>query len=322
MDSGTDLLRIVLAQPRGFCAGVERAIDIVERALERYGAPVYVRHEIVHNHHVVEELRQRGAIFVQEVDEIPIGAVTVFSAHGVSRKVEQDAAGRQLDVIDATCPLVQKVHSEGRRYADRDFDVVLIGHAGHPEVEGTRGQIEGPLHVISTAEEVEQLVVRDPDRVAYVTQTTLSIFDTRNVIEALRNRFPNLVGPDTRNICYATQNRQKAVLDIVDSVDMIVVVGGLNSSNSRRLREMGDNAGVPSHLVDRPEAFEEAWLQGVKTLGLTAGASAPEKLVQETIERIRKMRPVIVEIRDGLKENVKFRLPQRLQSAARNTSAA
>jgi 4-hydroxy-3-methylbut-2-enyl diphosphate reductase len=318
----TDRLRIILAQPRGFCAGVERAIDIVERALERYGAPVYVRHEIVHNHHVVEELRARGAIFVNEVDEIPAGAITVFSAHGVSRKVESDAAGRQLDVIDATCPLVQRVHKEGRRYADRDYDVVLIGHAGHPEVEGTRGQIEGQLHVISTAKEVAQLTVRDPERVAFNTQTTLSIFDTRTVIEALKQRFPNLIGPDTRNICYATHNRQKAVLDLVGSVDMIVVVGGLNSSNSRRLREIGENAGVPSYLLDRPESLKEVWLHGVKTLGLTAGASAPEKLVQETIERIRNFRTVVVEIRDGVEENVQFRLPPRLQTPSHNTSAA
>ena len=318
----TDRLRIILAQPRGFCAGVERAIDIVERALERYGAPVYVRHEIVHNHHVVEELRARGAIFVNEVDEIPAGAITVFSAHGVSRKVESDAAGRQLDVIDATCPLVQRVHKEGRRYADRDYDVVLIGHAGHPEVEGTRGQIEGQLHVISTAKEVAQLTVRDPERVAFITQTTLSIFDTRTVIEALKQRFPNLIGPDTRNICYATQNRQKAVLDLVGSVDLIVAVGGLNSSNSRRLREIGENAGVPSYLLDRPESLKEVWLHGVKTLGLTAGASAPEKLVQETIERIRNFRTVVVEIRDGVEENVQFRLPPRLQTPSHNTSAA
>ncbi len=322
MAAQTDLLRIILAQPRGFCAGVERAIDIVERALERYGAPVYVRHEIVHNHHVVEELRARGAVFVNEVDEIPVGAVTVFSAHGVSRKVESDAAGRQLDVIDATCPLVQRVHKEGRRYADRDYDVVLIGHAGHPEVEGTRGQIEGQLHVIATVAEVAQLNVRDRERVAYITQTTLSIFDTRNVIEALKRRFPSIMGPDTRNICYATQNRQKAVLDIVGSVDMIVVVGGLNSSNSRRLREIGESAGVPSYLVDRPESFDEAWLTGVKTLGLTAGASAPEKLVQETIDRIRKFRPVVVEIRDGVEENVQFRLPPRLQTPSTTNSAA
>lgn len=321
MESNTGLLRIILAQPRGFCAGVERAIDIVERALERYGAPVYVRHEIVHNHHVVEELRAQGAIFVNEVDEIPVGAVTVFSAHGVSRKVESDAAVRQLDVIDATCPLVHKVHTEGRRYAERDFDVVLIGHAGHPEVEGTRGQIQGQLHVIATADEVLQLQVRDPERVAYVTQTTLSIFDTRTVIEALRKRFPKVVGPDTRNICYATQNRQKAVLDIVDSVDIMIVIGGLNSSNSQRLREIGEGAGVPSYLIDRPEAFDITWLDGVNTIGLTAGASAPEKLVQDTIARIRTMRPVVVEVHDGLSENVKFRLPPRLQAAS-STSAA
>lgn len=322
MPSRTDTLRIILAQPRGFCAGVERAIEIVERALEQYGAPVYVRHEIVHNHHVVDDLKARGAIFVNEVDEIPVGAVTVFSAHGVSRKVEGDAKGRQLDVIDATCPLVHKVHNQGRRYADRDYDVVLIGHAGHPEVEGTRGQIEGRLHVICSAEEVATLEVRDPERVAYITQTTLSVFDTRAVIEALQLRFPNVIGPDTRNICYATQNRQKAVLDIIFAVDLIVVVGGLNSSNSKRLREIGEAAGVPSYLIDRPEAFDEAWLAGVNTIGLTAGASAPERLVQQTIERIRAFRPVVVETRDGIEENVQFRLPQRLQDPAPNASVA
>ena len=322
MDPRTDLLRIILAQPRGFCAGVERAIEIVERALERYGAPVYVRHEIVHNHHVVEELRGRGAIFVNEVEEIPLGAVTVFSAHGVSRKVESDAANRRLDVIDATCPLVQKVHNEGRRYAGRDYDVILIGHAGHPEVEGTRGQIEGRLHVISSVAEVADLEVRDPARVAYITQTTLSVFDTRAVIDALQSRFPSLIGPDTRNICYATQNRQKAILDLVGSVDMIVVVGGLNSSNSRRLREIGEAAGVRSYLIDRPEAFEEAWLANVTTIGVTAGASAPEKLVQKTIERIGSFRSIVVETHGGIEENVQFRLPSRLQTEFPKASVA
>jgi 4-hydroxy-3-methylbut-2-enyl diphosphate reductase len=322
MGPDTNILRVVLAKPRGFCAGVERAIEIVERALEVHGAPVYVRHEIVHNHHVVEELRARGAIFVNEVDEIPNGAVTVFSAHGVSRKVESDAAGHSLDIIDATCPLVEKVHKEGRRYAERDFDVVLIGHAGHPEVEGTRGQIEGRLHVIASADEVAALDVRDPRRVAYITQTTLSIFDTKTVIDALRQRFPEIVGPDTRNICYATQNRQKSVLDMAPSVDMIVVVGGLNSSNSRRLREIGEGAGVPSYLIDRPAMFDMRWLDGVHTIGLTAGASAPEKLVQETIEIIRQFRTVVVETRDGVEENVQFRLPVRLQRPASQASVA
>jgi 4-hydroxy-3-methylbut-2-en-1-yl diphosphate reductase len=318
----TDILRVLLAKPRGFCAGVERAIEIVERALERYGAPVYVRHEIVHNRQVVEDLRARGAIFVNEVDEIPAGAITVFSAHGVSHKVESHAAGRQLDVIDATCPLVLKVHKEGRRYASLDYDIVLIGHDGHPEVEGTRGQIEGRLHVICSVEEVAALVVRNPERVAYITQTTLSILDTRTVIDALNKRFPNIVGPEMRNICYATQNRQKAILDLVDRVQAIVVVGGHNSSNSRRLREIGESAGLPSYLIDRPETLKESWLNDVAALGLTAGASAPERLVQETIERIRKFRPVVVETCKGLNENVQFRLPQRLLEAAQTASVA
>jgi 4-hydroxy-3-methylbut-2-enyl diphosphate reductase len=322
MGSDTDVLRVVLAKPRGFCAGVERAIEIVERALEQYGAPVYVRHEIVHNHHVVEELRARGAVFVNEVDEIPNGAVTVFSAHGVSRMVENDAAQRSLDIIDATCPLVEKVHKEGRRYAERDFDVVLIGHAGHPEVEGTRGQIQGRLHVIASADEAAGLAVRDPQRVAYITQTTLSIFDTKTVIDALKLRFPDIVGPDTRNICYATQNRQNSVLDMAKDLDALIVVGGLNSSNSRRLREIGEGAGLRSYLIDRPSMLDPRWLEGVGTVGLTAGASAPEKLVQETIDVIRKFRQVVIETRDGVEENVQFRLPARLQRPAPSASVA
>lgn len=322
MGSTTDILRVLLAKPRGFCAGVERAIEIVERALEIHGAPVYVRHEIVHNHHVVEELRARGAIFVNEVDEIPAGAVTVFSAHGVSRAVEDDAAQRGLDIIDATCPLVEKVHKEGRRYAERDYDVVLIGHAGHPEVEGTRGQIEGRLHVITSADEVAGLEVRDPQRVAYITQTTLSIFDTKTVIDALKRRFPAVTGPDTRNICYATQNRQKSVLDMAPDIDALIVVGGLNSSNSRRLREIGEGAGVPSYLIDRPDMLDMTWLDGVKTVGITAGASAPETLVQTTIERMRRVRQIVVETRDGVDENVQFRLPARLQRPGVTSSVA
>ncbi len=306
------ILRLVLAKPRGFCAGVERAIDIVDRALALYGAPVYVRHEIVHNHHVVEDLRARGAVFVNEVDEIPEGAVTVFSAHGVARKVEHAARDRQLDVIDATCPLVERVHKQGRRYAGEDYDVVLIGHAGHPEVEGTRGQIDGRLHVIATAEEVSGLAVKDPARVAYVTQTTLSLLDTRNVIAALTARFPGIVGPEMRNICYATQNRQKAVLALAREVELILVIGGLNSSNSNRLREIGESAGVTSRLVVQPSSIEPGWFDGIRAAGLTAGASAPERLVQEAIARIRGFREVRVDTLDGIDENVQFRLPPRL----------
>ena len=314
-------LKIVLAQPRGFCAGVERAIDIVERALEKFGAPVYVRHEIVHNKFVVETLRARGAIFVEEIDEIPEGAVTVFSAHGVARKVENGALERQLDVIDATCPLVTKVHKEGRRYAEKGYDIVLIGHIGHPEVEGTLGQIPGTVHVLSEAEEVEALDVADPDRVAFVTQTTLSVNDTKDVIIALKKRFPNIVGPDTRDICYATQNRQTAVIAMAKQVDLLLVVGAHNSSNSNRLREIGENFGIASHLIEDASMFDPAWLENVATVGITAGASAPETLVQETIARLRNYREVEVETLDGVEENIHFKLPRELADVPRKEDA-
>ncbi len=315
-------IKVVLAQPRGFCAGVERAIDIVERALEKYGAPVYVRHEIVHNKFVVETLRERGAIFVEEVDEIPTGAVTVFSAHGVSKKVEDGALVRELDVIDATCPLVTKVHKEGRRYAAKGYDIVLIGHIGHPEVEGTLGQIPGTVHVLSEVEEVEKLDVADPDRVAFVTQTTLSVNDTKDVIAALKERFPNIIGPDTRDICYATQNRQTAVIAMAKQVDLLLVVGAHNSSNSNRLREIGENFGIPSYLIEDASMFDPAWLtETVKTVGVTAGASAPEKLVQETIERLKNYREVSVETLDGVEENIHFKLPRELSDVPRSEDA-
>ncbi len=314
-------LRVILAQPRGFCAGVERAIDIVERALEKYGAPVYVRHELVHNKRVVDTLKARGAVFVEEVDEIPEGAVTIFSAHGVSKKVEDGAELRTLDVIDATCPLVTKVHKEGRRYAEKGFDIVLIGHLGHPEVEGTLGQIEGTVHVISEADEVDGLTVADPERVAFVTQTTLSVNDTRDVIAALRKRFPKIVGPDTRDICYATQNRQTAVIELSKKVDLLLVVGAGNSSNSNRLREIGENFGVPSYLIEDATMFDPVWLNGASTVGITAGASAPETLVQETIRRLKKYRTVTVETLDGVQENVHFKLPAELAEVPRPKDA-
>jgi 4-hydroxy-3-methylbut-2-enyl diphosphate reductase len=291
---------------------VVRAIDIVERALDQTGAPVYVRHEIVHNTHVVDRLRQRGAIFVEDVADIPCGSVTVFSAHGVGREVETAAEARQLDVIDATCPLVRKVHNEGRRYAEKGYDVVLIGHAGHPEVDGTLGQIDGRLHVVGTTADVATLDIADPSRVAFITQTTLSIYDTRDVIAALKARFPDIIGPDTRDICYATQNRQKAVLDLVEHVQLLLVIGSSNSSNSNRLREIGEGAGIPSYLIDGPAMLDRAWLRGIETVGLTAGASAPECLVQETIATLSTFREVTVEVCDGIDETVHFRLPQRL----------
>ncbi|TXG84787.1 MAG: 4-hydroxy-3-methylbut-2-enyl diphosphate reductase [Sphingomonadales bacterium] len=308
-------LRIVLAKPRGFCAGVERAIEIVERALEKYGAPVYVRHEIVHNKHVVESLRQRGAVFVEEVNEIPVGAIAIFSAHGVARRVEEHASERGLEVIDATCPLVTKVHKEGQRYAASGYDIVLIGHVGHPEVEGTVGQIPGRVHVIGEAHEVETLEIADPERVAFVTQTTLSVNDTRTVIEALKKRFPAIKGPDTRDICYATQNRQAAVLQMADDVDLLLVVGARNSSNSNRLREIGEQQGIRSYLIEDATHLDPSWLDGVGTVGLTAGASAPEALVQGVIEALGKLRTVAVETLAGVEENVHFKLPPELDTA-------
>jgi 4-hydroxy-3-methylbut-2-en-1-yl diphosphate reductase len=289
-----------------------RAIEIVEWALARYGAPVYVRHEIVHNKHVVDDLRARGAIFVDGVDEIPRGAVTVFSAHGVSQEVEAAASARELDVIDATCPLVRKVHHEGRRYAEQGRDVVLIGHRGHAEVEGTRGQIPGRLHIVSSPEEVAEIEVADPTRIAYVTQTTLSLLDTHDIIEALRRRFPAIVGPDTRDICYATQNRQKAVIELAKRVQLLLVVGSANSSNSNRLREIGAAAGIESHLIEGAGELDPVWLDGVAVVGLTAGASAPEAVVQETILRLGSLRRVSLEDLDGIEEKVRFRLPERI----------
>lgn len=309
-----DSLRVVLAKPRGFCAGVERAIEIVERALDKYGAPVYVRHEIVHNKHVVEDLKVRGAIFVEEVDEIPEGAITIFSAHGVSKRVEGDASGRGLEIIDATCPLVTKVHKEGRRYASQGYDIVLIGHLGHPEVEGTVGQIPGRVHVLCTVEEVDALEVEDPNRVSFVTQTTLSVNDTIEVINALKRRFPGIKGPDTRDICYATQNRQAAVLKMTEEVDLLLVVGAHNSSNSNRLAEIGTQEGLRSHLIEDATRLDPSWLQGVKVVGLTAGASAPEALVQGVISRLAQLRPLVVETLDGVEENVHFRLPPELET--------
>ena len=307
-------LRVILARPRGFCAGVVRAIEIVDWALETYGPPVYVRHEIVHNKHVVEDLRSRGAVFVDHVDEVPEGAITVFSAHGVSQEVERAAAQRSLDVIDATCPLVRKVHNEGRRYAEKGFDVIIVGHHGHAEIEGTSGQIPGNVHIVESPADVMRLRVADPNRVAYVTQTTLSVFDTQDIIAALRARFPQIVGPDTRDICYATQNRQKAVLSMAKQVQLLLVVGSANSSNSNRLREIGEGAGVASHLIEGPAQLDPRWLQGVRVAGLTAGASAPETVVQETIRRLRDYRQVILEDLDGIEENVRFRLPERIDA--------
>ncbi|MDP6604553.1 MAG: 4-hydroxy-3-methylbut-2-enyl diphosphate reductase [Rhodospirillales bacterium] len=310
-----ETLRVKLAKPRGFCAGVVRAIDIVERALELCGPPVYVRHEIVHNKRVVEDLRAKGAIFVEEVDEIPEGAVTVFSAHGVSQAVQDAAHGRDLPVIDATCPLVSKVHKEGQTHARSDREAILIGHAGHPEVEGTQGRIPGGVLLVTNVEDVGGLDVQDPEKLAYVTQTTLSVDDTRDVIEALKNRFPAIIGPDVRDICYATQNRQQAVRELARDVDVLLVVGARNSSNSNRLREIGTQMGVPSHLIDDADGLDAAWIEGAGAVGITAGASAPEELVQEVIRRLRDFGDVVVEELTGVEEKVQFKLPPELAYA-------
>lgn len=309
-------MRVVLAQPRGFCAGVERAIEIVERALQKYGPPIYVRHEIVHNRHVVDRLKAKGVRFVDDVSDVPDGGVTIFSAHGVALDVFAAADARQLPVIDATCPLVSKVHNEGQRYAAQGREVILIGHAGHPEIEGTMGQIPGKVHLISTLEDAAALQVGDPAMLAYVTQTTLSVDDTRVVIDALKERFPGIVGPDTKDICYATQNRQAAVRALAEVVDVILVVGSRNSSNSNRLREIGEELGKPSYLIDDARGLDPAWLAGVSSVGVTAGASAPESLVEELVDRLRGLGDLDLSVLPGMAENIRFRMPPELADLA------
>ena len=307
-------LEILLAQPRGFCAGVVRAIEIVERALERHGKPVYVRHEIVHNKHVVDSLRAKGAVFVEELSESPDNAVCVFSAHGVARSVEDEAARRGLPVLDATCPLVSKVHNQGKRYTALGRTLVLIGHAGHPEVEGTLGQVPGPVHLVQSAADVAALDLRSDEPIAYITQTTLSVDDTREIIAALARRFSDIEGPDTRDICYATQNRQSAVRDLSKFVDVILVVGASNSSNSNRLREIGNEAGVMSYLIADGSELNPDWLEGARAVGITAGASAPEVLVDDVIETLRRIRPVAVSVLPGREETIEFKLPSELSA--------
>src|SRR5215467_3580659 len=309
-------MRVVLAQPRGFCAGVERAIEIVERAIEKYGPPIYVRHEIVHNRHVVERLRAKGARFVDEIDEVPPGAVTIFSAHGVASAIEDRADARGLPVIDATCPLVSKVHIEGQRYANQGREIILIGHAGHPEIVGTMGRITGRVHLISTSEEVARLEVADPDKLAFITQTTLSVDDTRAVIEALKVRFPSIVGPDTKDICYATQNRQRAARELAKIVDVVLVVGAPNSSNSNRLREIAAESGVASYLIEDARALDPRWLNGASGVGITAGASAPAVLVEDLIDRLRELAQIELSVLPGVTENVRFRMPAQLADDA------
>jgi 4-hydroxy-3-methylbut-2-enyl diphosphate reductase len=309
-------MKVILAKPRGFCAGVERAIEIVERALEKYGAPVYVRHEIVHNRHVVDSLRDKGARFVDELDEIPPGGITVFSAHGVSQKVEDEAALRSLPVIDATCPLVSKVHHEAQRYANSGRDIVLIGHDGHPEVEGTMGRIDGKVYLVATPADVAGLEVRDPTQLSYVTQTTLSVDDTRSVIDALKERFPQISGPDTKDICYATQNRQRAVRELAKLVDVILVVGAQNSSNSSRLKELAVEMGIRAYLIADATVLDPEWLNGAEAVGVTAGASAPEHLVQQLVDRLMELGADAVEILPGVEENVRFKMPPELADPA------
>jgi 4-hydroxy-3-methylbut-2-enyl diphosphate reductase len=308
-------MKVILAQPRGFCAGVVRAIEIVERALEKYGPPVYVRHEIVHNKHVVESLKAKGAVFVEELSEVPPDAVTIFSAHGVAKSVEQEAAARKLPVLDATCPLVTKVHNQGKRYVGQGRQLILIGHAGHPEVEGTMGQIPSPVILVQNEAEVAALDLPNDTPVAYVTQTTLSVDDTQGIIAALQRRFTDIVGPETRDICYATQNRQSAVRELAAQVDVILVVGAKNSSNSNRLREIGEESGLPSYLIADGSELDPAWLRSVATVGITAGASAPEVLVDDVIAALRRLGPVDVSVLPGRQERIEFRLPAELAVA-------
>ncbi|GAA5236420.1 4-hydroxy-3-methylbut-2-enyl diphosphate reductase [Verticiella sediminum] len=310
---------VVLAQPRGFCAGVDRAIDIVERALALYGAPIYVRHEIVHNRHVVADLRGKGAIFIDEVDDAPEGAIVVFSAHGVAKAVRQHADARGLRVFDATCPLVTKVHVEVAKMRAAGREVIMIGHRGHPEVEGTLGQAEGGMLLVESPEDVETLVVDDPDNLGYVTQTTLSVDDTAQIVAALRRRFPNVAEPKKADICYATQNRQDAVKIMAPDCDLVLVVGSANSSNSNRLREVAERRGARAHLIDDADAIDPAWLQGARRVGVTAGASAPDVLVRGVIERLKTLGAVSVRTLPGAEEHVAFPLPKGLTPATEKT---
>ncbi|TLZ35201.1 MAG: 4-hydroxy-3-methylbut-2-enyl diphosphate reductase [Gammaproteobacteria bacterium] len=310
-------MQVLLANPRGFCAGVDRAIDIVERAIELFGAPIYVRHEVVHNRHVVERLRSLGAVFVEELLEVPEGATVIFSAHGVSRAVEEEARVRRLTVFNATCPLVTKVHMEVQRYAREGLDVILIGHAGHPEVEGTMGRFDtsfgGRMHLVQTLADVAALEVRDPAHLAFVTQTTLSMDDTAEIVATLRQRFPGLATPRHEDICYATQNRQDAVKKLLEHCDVLLVVGSRSSSNSNRLRELADRAGVPGYLIDGPQDLRAEWLEGKRAVGVTAGASAPEVLVRQVLEQLARWGAEAPREVVGREERMFFALPRELR---------
>lgn len=311
MSNSSDV-EIVLAEPRGFCAGVDRAIEIVERALSKFGAPIYVRHEIVHNDHVVSDLRAKGAIFVEDLNEVPLGARVIMSAHGVSRMVRDHATARDLEVFDATCPLVTKVHVEVRKLAAEGMEVVMIGHAGHPEVEGTMGQLDSGIYLVEDEEQARQLEVRTPDRLAYVTQTTLSMDDTDSVVRELQKRFPEIRGPKVSDICYATQNRQDAVKLMSGQVDVVLVVGSKTSSNTNRLREVAERHGVPAHLLNGAEELNPAWLDGKQRVGITAGASAPEALVQGLVTAVKALGATAVRRLPGAEETIRFPLPKGL----------
>ena len=303
---------VLLANPRGFCAGVERAIEIVERALEQFGAPIYVRHEIVHNKFVVEDLRAKGAVFVEDLDEVPAGATVIFSAHGVSKAVEADAAKRGLKVFDATCPLVTKVHVEVAKMLKSGLEIVMIGHRGHPEAEGTMGQARAGMHLVETVEDVARLKVSDPEKIAYVTQTTLSVDDAASIVRALRARFPAIRGPKRDDICYATQNRQDAVKFMAPQCDVVIVVGSPNSSNSNRLREVAEHIGAQAYMVDSADDLKPEWIAGKRRVGITAGASAPEVLVNALVERLKALGADSVRPLDGIREGVVFSLPREL----------
>ena len=313
-------IEVVLAQPRGFCAGVDRAIDIVERALELHGAPIYVRHEIVHNRYVVQDLRTKGAIFIDELSEAPSGAIVVFSAHGVSKSVRAEAEQMGLKVFDATCPLVTKVHIEVAKMRAAGREIIMIGHKGHPEVEGTLGQTQDGMYLVETPEDVAELQVNDPDNLAFVTQTTLSVDDAAVVAQALRERFPTIVEPKKSDICYATQNRQDAVKIMAPACDLVLVVGSPNSSNSNRLREVAERKGAAAYLIDTPDMIDPAWLHQRKRVGVTAGASAPEVLVSQVVDRLKELGAVSVRTLDGTPENVAFPLPKELSRKNREAS--
>jgi 4-hydroxy-3-methylbut-2-enyl diphosphate reductase len=309
-------MQIILAKPRGFCAGVRRAIETVEKAIEKFGSPVYVRHEIVHNKFVVESLKQKGAIFVNEVDKIPSGAITIFSAHGVSDRVEEDALKRGLDVIDATCPLVSKVHREAKKHEEEGYEIILIGHRGHPEVEGTSGRVKKEVILVTNEDDARNICVKNPDKIAFVTQTTLSVDDTKKIVDILEERFPNLQkGLATKDICYATQNRQDAVKQLAKKADILLVIGAQNSSNSNRLRDLGEEYNLPSYLINNADDIDEKWFKNIENIGLTAGASAPEILVQEVIDKIKKIFGETVKVVDieGIDESVFFALPKKIR---------